>query len=176
MIRRLAAIDEATRLTQSKVAADLLCSTDVFSSARSVMVFLSMPGEIDTTPVIQKVLQSDKRLCAPRVRWAERLMDVIEVSDVDKELLRSSRGYAEPSGKLIVEKSSIDLVLVPGLAFDTWGRRLGRGMGFYDRFLTGIAIVSCGYAFDEQVVSIVPADDHDVLMSMLVTPERVRHF
>jgi 5-formyltetrahydrofolate cyclo-ligase len=66
----------------------------------------------------------------------------------------------------------LDLVLVPGIGFDVSGRRLGRGQGFYDRLLAGIAGTKCGVAFDQQVVGQIPAEKHDASMNFILTPTR----
>jgi len=64
------------------------------------------------------------------------------------------------------------LILIPGIAFDLHGRRLGRGKGFYDRLLTEIRGVKCGIAFDEQIVEKIPVEPHDVRMDFILTPTR----
>jgi 5-formyltetrahydrofolate cyclo-ligase len=70
----------------------------------------------------------------------------------------------------------LDLILVPGLAFDLNGRRLGKGKGYYDRLLAGVSGIKCGVAFDEQVVSEVPAGPHDVRVNCILTPTRWLEF
>jgi 5-formyltetrahydrofolate cyclo-ligase len=72
----------------------------------------------------------------------------------------------------------IDFVIVPGLGFTKRGYRIGRGMGFYDRFLaqTDFMGVSCGLAFEEQIVADLPILDHDVPLSMLATDQGIRRF
>jgi 5-formyltetrahydrofolate cyclo-ligase len=69
-----------------------------------------------------------------------------------------------------VPPSGLDLVLVPGVAFDLRGHRLGRGRGFYDRLLAGIRGIKCGVAFDEQIVAEVPSAEYDVRMDVILTP------
>jgi 5-formyltetrahydrofolate cyclo-ligase len=71
-----------------------------------------------------------------------------------------------------VSSSELDLILVPGVAFDLQGRRLGRGKGYYDRLLTVLPCTTCGVAYDEQVVGEVPASAHDVGMNWVLTPTR----
>ena len=66
----------------------------------------------------------------------------------------------------------LDLVLVPGVAFDLQGRRLGRGRGFYDRLLADVDGIKCGIAFDEQMVNEVPAGPPDVRLNFILTPTR----
>jgi 5-formyltetrahydrofolate cyclo-ligase len=87
-------------------------------------------------------------------------------------------GIREPVSGMPVPVMDIDLVIVPGLGFDQRGNRLGRGRGFYDRFLShrDFRGRSCGLSLEEQFVDEVPADDLDVRIHMLVTDQRVRRF
>lgn len=87
------------------------------------------------------------------------------------ELVRGAFGVLEPpDGALEVASGAIDLILVPGLAFDIRGGRLGRGKGFYDRFLAGVRGLKVGVCFADQVVESVPREPHDIAMDVLATP------
>jgi 5-formyltetrahydrofolate cyclo-ligase len=66
----------------------------------------------------------------------------------------------------------VDLILVPGLAFDLRGRRLGRGKGYYDQLLRGLRGITCGVAFDQQIVAEIPVEPHDVRVNCVLTPTR----
>ena len=82
-------------------------------------------------------------------------------------------GIREPAARCPeIPLSRLDLILVPGVAFDWHGRRLGRGKGFYDRLLAGTRGVKCGIAFDEQMVNEVPAGSLDARMNFMMTPTR----
>jgi 5-formyltetrahydrofolate cyclo-ligase len=87
-------------------------------------------------------------------------------------------GVREPIAGKPVPLEFIDLVIVPGLGFSNTGYRIGRGMGFYDRFLAqhDFLGVSCGLAFDEQIVADLPILDHDIPLSMLATDKGLRRF
>ena len=87
-------------------------------------------------------------------------------------------GVREPIAGKPIPSDLIDIVVVPGLGFTPQGHRIGRGMGFYDRFLaqSGFMGISCGLAFDEQVVENIPVLDHDMPLSMLVTDRGIRRF
>jgi 5-formyltetrahydrofolate cyclo-ligase len=71
-----------------------------------------------------------------------------------------------------VPLNQLDFLLVPGVAFDRSGRRLGRGKGFYDRLLAGVTGMKCGVAWDEQIVHELPAEPHDIAMDLMLTPSR----
>jgi 5-formyltetrahydrofolate cyclo-ligase len=113
-------------------------------SARSVMVFNAIPGEPDTTLF---------------ARWCTSLGKHVVAPDPD------------PSAAFPVDPRSLDVVVVPGLAFTASGERLGQGGGWYDRFLAGVRddCVTIGVAFAEQVVDELPVELHDVRLTRVVT-------
>jgi 5-formyltetrahydrofolate cyclo-ligase len=179
----LGGIDEHARRALSHDASSLLTSTAEFRAARVVMLFLSTPAEIDTAAVALRCWQEGKTVVVPRVAWDQRRMMPIEINSLTSDVTEVSHGPAgvklrEPIEGKPMPIDLIDLVLVPGLGFTTQGFRIGRGMGFYDRFLAtpGFLGLSVGYAFEQQVLEQIPHDDHDVPVSMLVTNQSIRRF
>lgn len=145
------------------------------AAARTVMVFGPAPGEVDVRPVARRCLALGKAVCLPRVGWDSGELTPCCVSSVDSGLFVRQNGVPEPSDDAhAVSATDVDLVLVPGLAFDPSGGRLGRGGGFYDRFLAGLSprALRVGVAFDEQVVPMVPRGPMDVMVHAVVTPTR----
>jgi 5-formyltetrahydrofolate cyclo-ligase len=102
----------------------------------------------------------------------------VEITSLQTGLTTTERGLREPETGKPIPTNLIDLVVVPGLGFTVTSYRIGRGMGFYDRFLAQSEFVglSCGLAFEEQVVAELPVLDHDVPLSMLVTDKGIRRF
>jgi 5-formyltetrahydrofolate cyclo-ligase len=102
----------------------------------------------------------------------------IEIKSLSSDVHAGMMGIREPIEGLPIPVADIDLVIVPGLAFDLAGNRLGRGRGFYDGFLShrDFRGVSCALALEDQVVEKVPSDETDVRVHMLVTDARVRRF
>jgi 5-formyltetrahydrofolate cyclo-ligase len=101
-----------------------------------------------------------------------------EITSLSSDQLHTAHyGVREPINGMPVPVADIDFAIVPGLGFTEDGRRIGRGMGFYDRFLgqADFLGVSCGLAFDEQIVPGIPMLDHDVPLSMLATDRGIRH-
>jgi 5-formyltetrahydrofolate cyclo-ligase len=142
------------------------------------MVFLSLPTEIDTTPVVLRAWQDGKRVLAPKVSWNQRRMLPMEIRSLTDDLVASHMGIREPIAGVPFPIPHIELVVVPGIGFDEYGNRLGRGRGFYDRFLAHPEFkgIACGMAFEEQVVSSLPAGPLDRPIDMLVTDAQVRRF
>jgi 5-formyltetrahydrofolate cyclo-ligase len=164
--------------TKSLRAAHRLFEQPEYVKAEIIMVFLSLPTEIETSPVVLRAWQDRKRVLAPKVSWSQRRMMPVEIRSLTDDLAVSQMGMREPVSGIPIPISLIDLVLVPGLAFDEFGHRLGRGRGFYDRFLahpefTGVA---CALAFEEQMTPSVPVGPLDRKVSMLITDKKVRRF
>lgn len=175
---RLAAMSEDERRRRSAVACALLIATPEFARARAVMIYLSTPAEVDTAPIALRAWQEGKTVAAPLVNWEQRHMLPVEITSLRDGLTVADHGISQPAGGPVVPLDALDLVIVPGLGFSPDGGRIGRGMGFYDRFLAQreFAGARCGLAFEEQVVDRMPLLDHDVRLSMLVTDRIVRRF
>ena len=155
-----------------------LFETTEYLKAEVIMVFLSLPTEIDTAPLVLRAWQDRKRVLAPKVGWEQRRMMPVEIRSLTGDLTVSGIGIREPASGIPFPTSLIDLVIVPGLAFDEHGNRLGRGRGFYDRFLAHPEFdgVACALGFEIQVTSRVPVGPLDRRVDMLVTDEKVRRF
>ncbi len=163
---------------KSARATQLLIETPEFIHSEVVMVFLSLPNEIDTTGVVLKAWQDHKRVLAPKISWEQRRMMPTEIRSLTSDLVETSMGLREPISGTPIPISIIDMVIVPGLAFDEKGDRLGRGRGFYDRFLAHPEFkgASCAFAFEDQLLSDVPVGPLDRAVTMLVTDKKVRRF
>jgi 5-formyltetrahydrofolate cyclo-ligase len=167
-----------TTVEQSHRACQLLFDTAEFKKAETVMVFLSLPGEIDTSPIVLRCWQDRKRVLAPKVSWNQRRMLPVEIRSLTEDLMVTGMGIREPVSGIPFPISLLEMVIVPGLGFDGKGNRLGRGRGFYDRFLAHPEFkgVACGLAFEQQVVGEIPIGPLDRHMDMLVTDKKVRRF
>ena len=125
--------------------------------------------------MMAEAFQSGKRVALPRVRTDEaaRRLDFYEVASLEKCLTQGVFGILEPdpAKTRLIEPANIDCILVPGVAFDNAGRRLGRGKGYYDRFLGGAArnAAKIGLAFSFQLIERVPAEAHDQRVDEVIT-------
>ena len=137
------------------------------ADAHTVLLYSALPDEVPTLPLLNRLTTEGKTVLLPRV-----------VSDTDMELRRytgpndlepGAFGIMEPTGELFTDYDLIDVAVVPGMAFDREGHRLGRGKGYYDRFLAQLPhIYKIGICFPFQLVDKVPADAHDMLMDEVV--------
>ena len=166
------------RQQKSRVACENLSATDEFRQARAVMLFLSLPHEIDTTFALQSAFTEEKTVLVPKMIWEDSKIIPVRLPALDAECEQDRYGLRVPVHDEHISAGEIDLVVVPGLAFDAQGRRLGRGGGFYDRFLaqSDLRAWTCGFAFQEQLVPEIPTDANDRPVDMLVTDCQIYHF
>ncbi len=174
----LAAMDDGARHDASAAACSHLTSLDAFRHASVVMLYMPLANEIDLTSAAIRCFRTGKAVCVPRVNWKRQDMDPVEVSSFDDEVMDiDEHGLRMPRSGSPLLPTLIDLVVVPGLAFDPHGNRLGRGGGYYDRFLGRLrrSATTVGLAFDVQIIEVVPADERDMSVDIVVTDRRVTH-
>lgn len=169
----------APALAQASVrVTETLLAREEVTRSRAVLAFYPIEHEIDLRPLVATLLARGVRVALPRVEWASRQMSAIELaSPADIRPVRVGAGgpvtLLEPAGNREIAPEALDLVLVPGLAFDALGGRLGRGAGFYDRFLGRcVAARHVGVGLDAQVVEAVPMGPGDVPLHAVVTDRR----
>ena len=163
---------------RSTIACGRLVEQPEYRRAEVVMIFLSMRNEVDTSHIALHCWNSMKRVLAPKASWEQRRMLPIEIKSFTSDVRNGVLGIREPAEGLPIPVADIDLVIVPGLGFDTAGNRLGRGRGFYDRFLShrDFRGVACALGLEDQVIEAVPREEKDVRVHMLVTEACVRRF
>jgi 5-formyltetrahydrofolate cyclo-ligase len=176
--KKIVAINDADRQAKSLAACQLIATSPEFAAARIVMLYLSMPTEVDTASLALKCWQTGKTVVVPKVSWDQRRMLPVEITSLQTGLTTTDKGIREPIEGKPIPLAFIDIVIVPGLGFTADGHRIGRGIGFYDRFLAQAEFIglSCGLAFEEQIVPRLPVLDHDMPLSMLVTDRGIRRF
>lgn len=145
----------------------------VWTSAKSVLLFAPLPEEIDIWPLVEERWAEGKIVALPRFSTLTGDYTAAVVHDLANDLRTGKLGIREPLASCAgLPLNRLDLVLVPGVAFDLRGRRLGRGKAFYDRLLAGVRGTKCGVAFEEQLVAEVPTGAQDVFVDCIVTPSR----
>jgi 5-formyltetrahydrofolate cyclo-ligase len=172
----LAGISETDRHARSLAACQNLISTKEFKAAQVVMIFMSMATEIETGTLAIKAWSEGKSVVVPRVEWGQKRMEPVEIQSLDVGMQTTKPGIREPIEGKVVPLGVIDMVVIPGLAFDRKGFRVGRGRGFYDRFLSqqDFAGVRCALCFHEQLLAEnLPCELHDVAMDLVVTDKEV---
>lgn len=159
--------------TVSHRARQLLEQQPEWQNANSIFVYAPLPGELDIWPLVRDSLAAEKVVCLPRFEAATRRYIACQVENLDSDIVAGRFGVREPMQRCTaVPLNRLDLILVPGVAFDTRGNRLGRGKGFYDQLLADTTGIRCGVAFDEQIVTEIPVEPHDIPMHCILTPTR----
>lgn len=172
-LKARAALTVAERREKSRKMSSLLFSMEQIKRAVTIAFYISYKDEVETAEMIERAVRTGKRVCAPVSRACERRLDMVCIGGIDGETQEGAHGILEPietKGRL-VKADEIDVVILPALAFDRTGGRLGYGCGYYDRFLKGIKgeAVSIGLAFEAQIVAEVPFEPHDVKADYIVT-------
>jgi 5-formyltetrahydrofolate cyclo-ligase len=176
VLKRRAALrfDEATRL--GRLVQERLIALPEFIEARKIALYSGKANEAHTDIVLASALELQKEVSFPRVDASIEHGGLVflRVTDAD-ELTPGPYGIKEPSGGGVkVDPSEFDLIVVPGIAFDAKGARIGYGKGYYDKALDGVECEIVALAFDLQVLQReIPTEAHDKNVSMIVTETRV---
>ncbi len=172
----LAAISPRSRTTSSQQLCDQITTSDLYQSATTILCYAALPTELSLDPLINHALENGKTVCIPAVDWEKKTMHPAQIRSLKKDIQIGQYGLRSPNAHCTpVPDAQITLALIPGLGFDSSGRRLGRGAGFYDRWIetrqkNKEPITLLGVCFDEQIVEQIPTDPHDQLMNQVVTP------
>lgn len=162
-----------TRSTASHLVASRLLALPRLTAARTVAVYAATPTELDLAPYIAELWQRGVCTLLPRAHG-----DVLELAlhKPDSELVTGPHGVREPRGPA-VPGDELDAVIVPAVAFDPRGNRLGHGGGHYDRLLGDlpVRVRRVGVAFSCQIVPSVPVEPHDEAVDVVVTESRIHH-
>lgn len=160
----------------STAVCERLASEDFVRNAQTVLVYCPLKGEINIQPLAEQLLELGKVVCAPRIvhqRDGSSRLDALRVIKWESDFERGPLGAWEPKPFCEpVPPQKLDLILLPGLAFDAKGGRLGRGGGFYDRLLQVSQGKTVAVCLDEQIVPSVPADELDERVQIVVSPTR----
>jgi len=175
---RLLAMTSRQRSEKSHKACQNLISTPQFQDASAIMIYLSLPHEVDTSEAILHAWQLNKTVVVPKISWQQRHMIPVQINSLETGFSTEVSGLRNPITGVPIPFEEIDLVVAPALGFDRKGNRLGRGGSYYDRFFANPELKAprCGFAFAEQVVDSIPVTDSDEPVDFLVTDEEVMYF
>ena len=163
---------------KSAAACRRLLAMEECRRARSVMIYLPLPAEADPSAVARAAWQEGKSVLAPKVDWISETMVPAEIASLDGHITVGRHGVLSPEDGKLWQPRDVDLLIVPALAIDRRGNRLGRGGGYYDRFLAqvGRPAVVCAMVFCEQLLEDLPHLPHDMGVEMVVTDSEVLRF
>ncbi len=164
----------AEREASSRAIAERVASLPAFAAARTLALYPAMGAEVDTAEIARRALTAGKRLAWPRFQPSALALSF--AACLPEDLVPGPSGTRQPPpGAPAVPLAEIDCVLVPGVAFDPRGLRLGRGRGHYDATLSALPRRAdrLGLAFEVQLVAEVPREAHDAPLDAVVTERRV---
>jgi 5-formyltetrahydrofolate cyclo-ligase len=171
-LQRRDALSPSLRRDYGQIILNRIIAMEQFHQARTVMAYCGFGSEIDTAPLLRAVLESGKTLVLPKINRPAGVLDIYQVDDLETGLLTGVWGIREPNPATCQARTppDIDMVLVPGVAFDRKGGRIGYGKGYYDKLLAQCRhACKIAGAFEVQVFDSVPMAPHDIPVDALVT-------
>jgi 5-formyltetrahydrofolate cyclo-ligase len=173
ILARREAIPAAERLEKSQKITQRLLTWPAYQHTRIVLLYAGVRSEVATEELVKKSLAAGKQVLMPRCLPETRQLLLVPISAWE-ELKPSFYGLLEPPPPAEFNPVQPDLIVVPGVAFDLCGYRLGYGGGYYDRLLWCLnRTTTVGLAFEAQIVPQVPRETHDVPLDFVVTESRV---
>jgi len=168
-------IDIVEKEKMDKKILDEFYENKYYREAKNIFIYISYDSEINTKGIINEALKDNKKIYVPRTEFKSRFMDAVEITSLDN-LIESEYGILEPSiEEPHIEPNELDLIVVPGVAFDRNGGRMGYGAGFYDRYFKRISkdrikkIAKLALAYDFQILEKVPMNEQDVPVNYIIT-------
>ena len=148
-----------------------------FLESRIVLLYTPTRNEVDTMEIIRRSFMYGKIIVLPAFDSSSHTVQLHKVDDLDKDLVQGPRGNLEPNPKRCksVPIDCLDIAIVPGLAMDEKGGRIGQGNGYYDRLMPELPITTrkVGLVYEQQIVPLVPLESHDKYVDIVITQDRV---
>lgn len=136
-------------------------------NAKTILLYYSLPDEVNTHQTVELLARQGKTVLLPKVIDGENME--IRIYESPEDLTEGNYGIMEPNGKLFTDYGKIDTAVIPGMSFDADNNRLGRGKGYYDRFLKNIPqAYKIGVCFDFQKEQNIPHDEYDIKMDTVI--------
>ncbi len=173
---RLSLSSEAVTIKSNQIASQLF-STLAYKNAQTLLLYMDFRNEVQTSTIIHHCLMHQKAIVLPVVSLDKKKLLLVQINSLEEDLVLSAYGIYEPIVHLDRLKTieDIDLILTPGVAFDSRGNRLGYGAGYYDKLLEKrpSKLITYGLAFDLQIVDDLPHDAYDQPVNAIITESRI---
>ena len=171
MLAHLAELDAGIVHRHSLAVVKQLAAVPAFVEAKLLVVYVSFGCEIETHALIRQLLTEGRHVCVPAFQDGKYF--AVEIQDFDRDLIAGKLNILEPKLLRHTPVTRPDVWLVPGLAFDRKGNRLGRGRGYFDALLQHAPGIKIALTHDFQLLNEVPVEPHDVRMDFIVTENQV---
>lgn len=172
MKERRRALTDCEIVEKSAAIQKKLFSVPEFINAKTVMTYISAFREVSTDGIINRLFECKKSVAVP-VSDTNSITITPSYISSTAELVRGAYGIKEPSVIRECALSDIDIIIVPGIAFDVRKNRMGFGKGYYDRLLYGSDAIKIGLCYDFQLLDTIPYDKHDIPMDIIITEKRI---
>ena len=177
IIRKITSYDEKKRVDKLQMLANRLLSFANFQESKIVFLPSARKDEIDFSNVIRESLKLNKIVVLPSFNIEKKEITLMKIDDPDTELIEGSLGNMEPDPNKckVVPIDSIEIAIIPGLAFDEKGGRIGIGKGFFDQFIPKLPITArkVTLAFEDQLIQQIPMESHDKYVDIIITEKRI---
>lgn len=170
-VKRRALTTDEVKLSSEKIRNSLF-TLDCVKNAETVCTFLSAFKEPDTIGIVKQLWEKKCRVIVPISDTETNTLSLSYIDSMD-DLKKGAYGILEPSVVKTADEKDIDVILVPGLAFDRHGGRMGFGKGYYDRLLETSSTVKIGLCYDFQLFDTIPTESHDVPMDFIITEKEI---
>ncbi len=149
-------------------ASRIFLDSEIYKNAKTIMLYYPLGNEMDTSHIFERALADEKTVAFPITNVETNELTAI-ITDSNTQFLKGGYKIFEPNSKKVIDKSLIDVVIVPGIAFDKKGNRVGFGKGCYDRFLKGTDAIKIGFGYEFQMTNEILADNFDVCMNYIIS-------
>lgn len=163
IIEKRKELSELYRKEYSMELSKIFFESDLYKNSQKIMSYISIQGEFEMKYINKRILSEGKKLILPKI-YEKGNMKAFEVDDLS-ELQKNSWGLHEPLETMEMEP---DLIIVPGVAFDKKGNRMGFGGGFYDRFLGKRKVKTVALCYEFQILEELPVEDHDIPVDLVI--------
>ena len=170
-------MSDDVRNEKTQAIEDRLFEFANFLESNITLLYMNTENEVATRNIIKRTIEYNKIVVLPVFDMEKHRMDFMKIENLENRLKRGPRGVPEPitakSKKVPID--SIDIAIVPGIAFDEKGARIGTGMGFYDRLIPNLPITTrkVALSFEDQLIQQVPMEHHDKHVDIIITDKRI---
>ncbi|MGD9364303.1 MAG: 5-formyltetrahydrofolate cyclo-ligase [Desulfobacteraceae bacterium] len=177
MIHMITGLGEEPLAAKTKAIEERLFEFANFLESRIALLYTPATAEVDTREIIQRSFMYNKIIVLPAFNPDSKKITLMKVDDPSRDLIEGPRGNMEPNPERCktVPLDCLDIAIIPGLAMDEKGGRIGLGNGYYDRLIPDLPITTrkVGLIFEDQIISMIPMESHDKHVDIVVTNERI---
>lgn len=159
-------------LKKSNLACEIFLQSNIYKESKTLMLYMPLGNEINPMKIVEQAYRDDKKVIFPVTDEQSGIITPIYASE-NTEFSIGAFSVSEPKSNFVADKKKIDVVLVPGIAFDKKGNRIGFGKGCYDQFLYHISAVTVGFCYESQLCPLIPSESTDYALDFIVTEKEI---